>query len=381
MKCEEIRELLSLSIDQMLDDKEQKDVEEHLSVCEACQNEYQDLLEIHLLLSSMEPIPVPEEFQLRLKQALKEEKKRMLPVGGMVQSIFSSRRYKMVASIAAVFVVGVLTLGVYQDVLGDMANKLGFESQSGTEQAAPGDEEFNLYGTLESNPLDDSADVGSLSENNENRNQQLSLPEGQANQSDEQKQMKLYKGTDSASTSNREEAFSGYGATSIASAPENSGSGGTVLKQQSENNADGNSITSQDEYRINVAEDSALSDVVTDSGASKMKEQEVTYGILSQDNEAKAKGSSAGDPCSRSLTSSGIERNAAAVKLYLGLIETKLEGFDYQVLNSCYVQTGQWEFAVFIFRGKDGNTYNEEIRIIGKDGKIEIICSNEITGL
>jgi hypothetical protein len=87
------------------------------------------------------------------------------------------------------------------------------------------------------------------------------------------------------------------------------------------------------------------------------------------------------EECSRSLTSAGVERNAAAVQFYNNLIEERLKGFDYQVLGSSYTQTGEWQFRIFIFRGKDGNTYNEEIRIIGKDGKIETICSNDFMGL
>jgi len=81
------------------------------------------------------------------------------------------------------------------------------------------------------------------------------------------------------------------------------------------------------------------------------------------------------------LTAAGVERNAAAVQYYNNLIEEKLKGFDYQVLDSSYANTGEWQFKIFIFRGKDGNTYNEEILIIGKDGEIEVICSNEFMGL
>lgn len=78
---------------------------------------------------------------------------------------------------------------------------------------------------------------------------------------------------------------------------------------------------------------------------------------------------------------SDVERNTASVEYYTDLIEEKLEDFDYQILDSACTQAGEWQFRIFIFRGKDGNTYNEEILIIGKDGGIEAVSSNEVMNL
>ena len=58
------------------------------------------------------------------------------------------------------------------------------------------------------------------------------------------------------------------------------------------------------------------------------------------------------DECSRSLTGSGLERNSAAVQYYNKQIEEKLSGFDYQILETTYSQTGEWQFRIFIFREK-----------------------------
>jgi hypothetical protein len=122
---------------------------------------------------------------------------------------------------------------------------------------------------------------------------------------------------------------------------------------------------------------SAAADNVTESQASSGANG------FAQDTPMLSKTAPAPTPeeCSRSLTSAGVERNAAAVQFYNKLIEEKLKDFDYQVLSSGYTQSGEWQFRIFIFRGKDGNTYNEEITIIGKEGEIKVICSDEFLGL
>ena len=76
----------------------------------------------------------------------------------------------------------------------------------------------------------------------------------------------------------------------------------------------------------------------------------------------------------------GAERNSAAVGFYSTLIAERLKEFDYQITESKYVN-GDWHFSVFIFHGKDGNTYNEDIMIIGRDGGIELCYTNEFMGL
>ena len=372
MECNEIRELLSLYIDQMLDDDEQKEVEKHLSVCEACNQEYLDLNEIHLLLSGMDPVPVPEAFELRLKQALQEEKKRTSGYGAPIKSLFASKRYRMLASVAAVFAVGVLTLGVYQDVLGDFADRLGFIDRDGIEHVAPRDVEADLYGASNNeagsddsmnNPLDqleDQQKQDQVQMNNESQEQEMKLYQAQIDSdgsaSSSQKNVPLKK---EAAGLTAPEVASDYGAAADGApsfTTENSDSDGAA-----------------------GAAPAGGSDTV---GLENIREKELSFGSLARDDaRAKSKADLSGDSCSRSLTSSGVERNTAAVHFYMGLIEARLEGFDYQVLESGYAPTGEWNFRIFIFRGKDGNTYNEEIRVIGKDGKIKIICSNEITGL
>lgn len=372
MECNEIRELLSLYIDQMLDADEQKEVEKHLSVCEACNQEYQDLNEVHLLLSGMDPVPVPEAFEFRLKQALQEEKKRSSGYGASIKSLFGSKRYRMLASAAAVFAVGVLTLGVYQDVLGDFADKLGFIGRDGIEQAAPKDAETDLYATIK----DEAGSTDSMNKQLDPLEDQQVQDQTQLNKNSEEQEVKLYQAkiaSDGAASSAQKDVPLKKEAVGL-TAPEAASDNGAAADESSSYTAENSDA--------NGAAGSAPAGGADMAGLGNTKEQELAFGSLAQDEvRAKNKADQSGNSCSRSLTSSGVERNTAAVHFYMGLIEERLEGFDYQVLESGYAPTGKWNFRIFIFRGKDGNTYNEEIRVIGKDGKIKIICSNEITGL
>lgn len=366
MKCDEIRELLSLYIDQMLDDNQRSDVEKHLSGCEACQKEYDELNEIHILLNEMEPVPVPDVFELRLKQALKEEKKRMNGFGGPIRSLFTNKQYRMLASVAAVFAVGILTLGVYQDVLGDFADKLNFVRQDGTEQAAPRDAEVDLYGAGSGMDADSGNDVDYDDMNNK------------LDQLDDQVQMST-ESNDPEMKYRADTKENGSASSMQKNAPVKKES--VTVPERAAGNAGGSENAPSSDGANFGAGGAAVSDG-DEAADENAKEKEITYGALAQDeSRAKSKAGLTGEACSRSLTASGVERNTAAVQYYMNLIEERLVGFDYQVLNSGYAQTGTWNFKIFIFRGKDGNTYNEEILIIGKDGKIEVICSNEITGL
>ena len=333
-----------LYIDQMLEDEQMKDVEAHLSVCDACRKEYEDQNEIHVLLSQVEMVPVPASFEFRLKKALKEEKQHMESVSAATdKNLKKKRKYRMITSIAAIFAVGILSFGVYQDILSILPDKLGGEDQAAMEQSKKSDEE--LFGSSSDNYVPDDTVVMKSSE-----------------------------------------------------ADVNAGSGTDEINDQqntrSEPSYNQNKEAASEQENIKANNDATMPDYGTTSPEFDLDTESVSIAAADGLNDAAGSGASDGqlpnykmvaprEECSRSLTSSlsGAERNTAAVQYYNGLIETRLKGFDYQVLDSNYTKTGEWTFTIFIFRGKDGNTYNEEIMIIGKDGKIEVICSNEFMGL
>lgn len=342
MKCIEIRELLSLYIDNMLDENQVREVEEHLSSCDACRKEYNELKEIFELLGQAEMIPVPDEFSFRLKKALKEEKQKMIDEGLIVKQPKKKNRWRIITSIAALFAVGILSYSLYDDVMGTLPFFKNGTNQTGPTAAT---EEFNqkMADIEEKDPdsysspaLDDESSDGSVVM----KDRTAELPPVMTNSVADNTQS-----TDGKEKSVQNEAADLGGALTYGAA---AGSEPAEVDRSSsgaetEPAADTSGISSEFAYKSSLS--------------------------LSQDE------------CSRSLIGSGPERNSAAVQYYNKQIEEKLSGFDYQILETAYSQTGEWQFRIFIFRGKDGNTYNEEIKIIGKDGKIETICSNDFMGL
>ncbi|WP_432664204.1 DUF4349 domain-containing protein [Wukongibacter baidiensis] len=72
MRCEEVRDFLSLYIDNELNDKERADIEKHLKDCEECNREYEDLLTIKQLLAETPQVELPSNFKAELHEKLVE---------------------------------------------------------------------------------------------------------------------------------------------------------------------------------------------------------------------------------------------------------------------------------------------------------------------
>ena len=111
MNCTEIRELLSLYIDDELDESQAAEIGEHLKNCEECRREYDEFIEITELLREAPTIPLPGSFDEKLKEAIRKEK--------LVKIYTAKRRWKMLSSIAAVFVIGIFSITMYNQIAMD----------------------------------------------------------------------------------------------------------------------------------------------------------------------------------------------------------------------------------------------------------------------
>lgn len=316
MKCNEIRELLSPYIDKMLDESEMHEVEEHLSACSGCRNEYNEIKEMVDMLGQATMVPVPDEFSFRLKKALKEEKQNLIKEG-IIEKRSSKNRWRIVTSVAAVFAVGVVSFGLYHDILGILPNQMNDQAQSGAaskESAAPRSAETEIYGYNYDAGDDMAAD----------------------------------------------------------------GSGETPAEELQEE-ADRMTImlrASDEKQKEAAPPDQVLNMAKEEDGAS----EQAGEGVLGQDPETADDNAYCRKEASRS-TSAGVEREMTAEEHYISLLEERLKDFDYQILSKEYTEDGEWLFRVFIFYGEDGNTYNKEITIIGKGGKLEAVDSDELMGL
>ena len=347
MKCIEIRDLLSLYIDNMLDENQVQEVEEHLSSCDACKKEYNELKEISELLGQAEMIPVPDEFSFRLKKAIKEEKQKMIDEGLIVKQPKKKSQWRIITSIAAVFAICVVSYSLYDNVMGNLPF-----FNNGTNQAAPTakTEEADKKITDMKEQANSDTYAGSA--------QDGETSDGSVVMKDQSKDLKLM----------------------MAKSADNSASAETQSSTGKNKAVENEVADPSDTYGAVAGSEPNEGDQST-SGAEKSAAAAADTGGAGGEFTFKNSVASSQEECSRSLVGTGLERNSAAVQYYNKLIEEKLSGFDYQILESTYSQTGDWQFRIFIFRGKDGNTYNEEIKVIGKEGKIETICSNDFMGL
>lgn len=70
MRCEDIREIISLYIDDELNEEECNEIKKHLQSCEECNREYEDLLTIKKLLSEVPQMELPSNFKEELHKKL-----------------------------------------------------------------------------------------------------------------------------------------------------------------------------------------------------------------------------------------------------------------------------------------------------------------------
>lgn len=293
------------------------------------------------LIAQAEMVPVPDEFSFRLKKALKEEKQKMIDEGLIKKQPAKKNQWRIITSIAAIFAVGVISFTVYDNVMGGIPF-----FDIGKDQAAP---------SAKTEHIDEQAAAMKQADADTNLGGQT---EDSASSSD---------GTVVMKDSSNDQLMMAKSANIAADdSAQNSDSQNKELRTESADLSDTQTYGAAVGSASNPGtEDAAQPESAADAGGFAFKSNKL----------------SADDEFSRSLTGSGMERNSAAVQFYNKQIEEKLSEFDYQVLETTYAQTGEWQFRIFIFRGKDGNTYNEEIKVIGKDGKIEIISSNDFMGL
>lgn len=103
MKCDECMNKISLYIDQMLDEEEEKVIVAHLDLCETCHKEYELLVRMIDLLKPNEETYLPKTFHRDLIKRLKQEQK--------VKPIKNKRfKWEYPAGVVAAFLVGFIVL-------------------------------------------------------------------------------------------------------------------------------------------------------------------------------------------------------------------------------------------------------------------------------
>ncbi|MBE6008274.1 MAG: DUF4349 domain-containing protein [Lachnospiraceae bacterium] len=100
MECDNYKELISLYFDNELDEKEEKELFEHLTNCPSCRKEYEELKAVMDMLGEIEEQELPEGFHDEVMAKIKAEAKPQK------KKIPWARYTSIAASICAVFIVG-----------------------------------------------------------------------------------------------------------------------------------------------------------------------------------------------------------------------------------------------------------------------------------
>lgn len=108
MKCTEFERLVNDYVDNELTHSHEQ-IEEHIENCEACRALYEDTLAIKNMLSGLDMIDLPDDFEETLHEKLVAESNNVIPLHQeKVSSIKKySRPLKWLGSIAAVMIVGI----------------------------------------------------------------------------------------------------------------------------------------------------------------------------------------------------------------------------------------------------------------------------------
>jgi len=144
MGCENYKELISLYFDKELNDKEEKELFEHLNDCPSCRKEFEELKAVLEMLGEIEEEELPENFHEEVMSMIRNHakpQKKKTPW---------ARYTSIAASICAVFIVGGAVfatgfMGMGGNSAADAASPMmyGMMSQNTTTESAKGEVMFD----------------------------------------------------------------------------------------------------------------------------------------------------------------------------------------------------------------------------------------------
>lgn len=109
MNCNEIRELLSLYIDNNMDEEQMIEIEKHLLVCDACKIEFEEMVLVINAMKNLPEVEIPTQFDSRLREGLKKAAESSRKADKKNKRI----RY---SSIAAIFLIGIFSIAMYNSI-------------------------------------------------------------------------------------------------------------------------------------------------------------------------------------------------------------------------------------------------------------------------
>lgn len=143
-KCEEIRELMSLYLDDMLDENTIKDIKKHIESCEECRVELNTLRKIINIVRTIEEEDLPVDYSSNLHEKLLEEKRR-IDLEKRKKAWY--KNWRIYSAVAAAFLIVVLfkanIFGLTQDFY------VGNTRMESADTAAPVEDKLQTEAQLE----------------------------------------------------------------------------------------------------------------------------------------------------------------------------------------------------------------------------------------
>ena len=137
-KCDEVLELLSLYIDNELDEDRASMVREHIEACDDCKVEFEQLCEVVKMCNDIDEIELPENFKQDLHVKLSDEQQKI--DDNRKSIVMRSRILRTISSIAAVLMIVLVARGVINtgknSLVSDSSNIMLQESQTKENKAS-----------------------------------------------------------------------------------------------------------------------------------------------------------------------------------------------------------------------------------------------------
>ncbi|MEN6325719.1 MAG: zf-HC2 domain-containing protein [Syntrophomonas sp.] len=106
MKCEQVKNLLSPYVDEMVDQKDKALIDAHIAACPKCRQQIEDYRHMANMMRRMEPPTLPDNFTAELSRRVRDEQNKLL-------GAYPLRTPKKSGWAAAVLAVFALTGGIY----------------------------------------------------------------------------------------------------------------------------------------------------------------------------------------------------------------------------------------------------------------------------
>ncbi len=322
MKCSEIRALLSLYIDHMLEPSMCEEVAAHLAVCPDCKQEYEELIQMLEMLSSIPEAEMPKDFDEKLHKTLiaaeftaseqQEELYQTVPVK-------KRKLVKRVSAVCAIFVVGIFAAAMYNNsnqLMPFSENLLASENQA--YDVARGD---TVEGGIseESFPVDDAAEQ-------------------------------------SKTIQNKDAYYSAVNGNNAADTEKNSASEAQTAQPYTAGEIDADQNVSE-----NAADsaDAALGpEAETESPATRGSDNIQKPSFIACEE---------GTTCGAVLNC----RDSIAIQYYVKALEREFADMDFEILLCESYEEGLWKFEVeVVSTDEDGNEMRKIETYYGQDGTI-----------